>query len=79
MSERSKAIEIIARVSRKDAADIRPEMELVGDLDLDSAKALELLVELEDALAIEISEEQAAGLNTVGDVLSVIETLKVGG
>jgi len=77
MSERSKAIEIIARVSKADPAGIRPDMDLVADLDLDSAKALELLVELEDALDIEISEEQAAGLNTVGDVLAVIEALKV--
>ena len=77
MNERSKAIEIIARVSKKDPATIRPDMDLVADLDIDSAKALELLVELEDALGFEISDEQAAGLNTVGDILAVVESLKV--
>ena len=75
MNERSKAIEIIARVSKKDPATIRPDMDLVADLDIDSAKALELLVELEDALGFEISDEQAAGLNTVGDILAVVESL----
>lgn len=79
MSQHEKAIEIIARVSKKDPATIRPDMDLVADLDIDSAKALELLVELEDALEVEISDEQAAGLNTVGDILAVVESLHVEG
>jgi acyl carrier protein len=47
-------------------------MELVADLDVDSARALELLVALEDALGIEISDEDAARLDTVGDILAYL-------
>ena len=75
MSIRETALAVIAKVSKVDVAAIRPEMDLVADLGFDSAKALELLVELEEALGIEVSDEQAAGLNSVGDILAVVDTL----
>ena len=69
------AVGVIARISKVDAARITPEMELVADLGMDSAKALELLVELEDTLGIEISDEHAGRLNTVGDILGYLATV----
>lgn len=66
------ALGVIARISKVDASSITPDMELVADLGMDSAKALELLVELEDTLGIEISDEHAARLNTVGDILGYL-------
>ena len=76
MSIRETTLAVIAKVSKVDAAAIRPEMDLVADLGFDSAKALELLVELEEALGIEVSDEQAAGLNSVGDILAVVDRLQ---
>ena len=75
MSLRQTTLAVIAKVSKIEAAALRPDMDLVADLGFDSAKALELLVELEEALGIEVSDEQAARLNTVGDILAVVETL----
>lgn len=69
------AVGVIAQVSKTDAGVITPEMELVADLGMDSAKALELLVELEDKLGIEIGDEDAARLNTVGDILGYLAKL----
>jgi acyl carrier protein len=69
------AIEIIARIAGRSAESIDPKMELVADLDMDSAKSLELLVELEDRFGIEIDDEEAADLNTVGDVLTTLAAL----
>ena len=69
------AMGVIAQVSKTDAATITPDMELVADLGMDSAKALELLVELEDKLGIEIGDEDAARLNTVGDILGYLATV----
>lgn len=66
---------IIAQVTGLPAGSITPEMELVADLDMDSAKALELLVELEDRFDVEIEDEDAADLNTVADVLATIATI----
>ncbi len=73
MSIRERALQIIARISGRERSELTPEMELVANLGLDSAKALELLVELEDGLGIEIDDEDAARLNTVGDILGYLD------
>jgi len=75
MSLRDTALAVIAKVSKVEVDALSPDLDLVADLGFDSAKSLELLVELEEALAIEVSDEQAARLNTVGDILAVVEQL----
>ncbi len=62
------ALDILAELSGKPPGDITPKMDLVGDLGIDSPKALQLLVELEEKLGIEISDEDAARMDTVGDI-----------
>jgi acyl carrier protein len=75
MDVQQKALEIIAKISGTDPAALRPDMDLVGDLSIDSPHALELLVELEKALGIEISDEDAARMDSVGDILGYLEAL----
>lgn len=72
MDIKERALEVVARISGRPASDLRPDMDLVADLNIDSPKALELLVELEDKLEIEISDEDAAQLNTIGDILDYL-------
>ena len=60
---------VLAAVSERPQAEIRPHQDLVADLGLDSPKALRLLVELEDELGFEIPDEHAAGMSTVADLL----------
>lgn len=69
MSKTEVARRVLAQVSGKPQAELNDEMELVSDLGIDSPKALELLVELEDALGVEISDEDAARMESVGDVV----------
>jgi acyl carrier protein len=69
------ALALLARLARKSPEELRENMELVADLGLDSPKALELLVELEESLDVEIDDSAVAGLNTVGDVLGLVESL----
>ena len=76
MSLRDTALAVIAKVSKVEVDALSPDLDLVADLGFDSAKALELLVELEEALGIEVSDEQAAGLNSVGDILAVVDRLQ---
>ena len=64
------ALVVLAEVSEREAAEIKPEMDLVADLEIDSPKALQLLVLLEEKLGIEISDEDAGRLEKVGDVLA---------
>ena len=46
--------------------------ELIGDLGIDSPRALQVLIEIEDKLDIEVDDEEVANLRTVGDILSVV-------
>lgn len=71
------AITVISKITGIPPESITSEMELVADLDMDSAKALELLVELEDRFDVEIDDENAAKLNTVGDVLATIDSIEI--
>lgn len=73
MSALDTALDVIAQVSGTKRDQLEPEMELVANLGLDSAKALELLVELEEALEMEIDDEDAARLDTVGDILEFVK------
>ncbi len=75
MDFKETALRVISELSGKDAGDLKPEMELVGDLSIDSPKALQLLVDLEDRLSIEISDEDAAKMDTVGDILDYLGSL----
>ena len=76
MEQRTQVVRrVLAKLSGRDAATLAPEMDLVADLGIDSPKALELLVELEDALGVEISDEAAARMETVGDVLDYAASL----
>ena len=74
-AKRESALAVIADVSGRDVAGLRPEQELVADLDVDSPKGLQLLVQLEEALGVEISDEDAARMDTVGDVLAYVDRL----
>ncbi|REK11763.1 MAG: acyl carrier protein [Acidobacteria bacterium] len=69
LDKKETARNVLAEVSGRPAAEIRDDMQLVADLGIDSPKALELLVELEDALGVEISDEEAARMESVGDVV----------
>jgi acyl carrier protein len=75
MSAIDTALDVIAKISGKARDELEEGMELVANLGLDSAKSLELLVELEDQLEMEIDDETAAGLNTIGDILDYVRKL----
>ena len=51
---------------------ISDETRLREDLDADSLDLYELVMELEDTYAISVSEEEAAGIETVGDAVDFV-------
>ena len=73
MDRKETVLDVIAKVSGVDREKIGPESELVGDLGIDSPKALAMLVEIEDRLDMEIDDELVTRLNTVADVFRAIE------
>ncbi|MCP3958703.1 MAG: acyl carrier protein [bacterium] len=72
MDIKQKALEIVAKIAGKGVAELEPKHELIADLGIDSPKALQLLLDLEDELGIEISDDEAAAMDTVGDILGFL-------
>lgn len=54
------------------ASEIRPETRFREDLDADSLDLYELVMELEDQYGIRVSEEEAAGIETVADAVDFV-------
>ena len=75
MEYQQKTKELISKVSGMDPASITETMDFVGDLGIDSVKAMELIVSIEDQFDIELGEKIENGLNTVGELLKGIEEL----
>ncbi len=68
-------LEEIRRVLRDElglSREARPEDDLVADLQLDSVGLLTLVVGLEDRFRIALSEEDAAGVRTVSDLMALV-------
>lgn len=74
MEKKERVLAVLAEISGQTSEAMTPEKDLVADLEIDSPKALRLLVELEDAFGIEIPDEDAARMSTVGDVLAYVDS-----
>jgi acyl carrier protein len=56
-----------------DEADVKPEASFKDDLGADSLDVVELVMELEDEFDMEISDEHAEKISTVGDAVNYIQ------
>lgn len=54
-------------------SEVKPEASFTNDLGADSLDVVELVMELEDEFDMEISDEDAEGMATVGDAVTYIE------
>ena len=66
---------VIANLLKIDAAKITPESKFVEDLGADSMKSVELVAAFEDAFDIEMNEEDALKVKTVGDAAAFIDRI----
>jgi acyl carrier protein len=66
-----KVTELISRASGVPVADIKPAAKL-ADLDMESLEKLECVLSLEDALQVEIKEDDLWRLKTVQDVIDAV-------
>jgi len=56
-----------------DEGDVKPEASFVDDLNADSLDLVELIMSLEEEFGMEISDEEAEKIKTVGDAAEYIE------
>lgn len=68
-----KITQIIVDQLGVDKTAIVPEAKFIDDLGADSLDIVELLMALEDEYGIEVPDEDAEGMQTVGDIVRYIE------
>ena len=69
-----KVTEIIVEQLGVNADQVKPEAKLIEDLGADSLDAVELVMAIEEEFGIEVPDEEAEKLQSVGDILSYIES-----
>ncbi|MBO1005249.1 acyl carrier protein [Pseudogracilibacillus auburnensis] len=65
--------EIIVEQLDVEESEITMEASFRDDLEADSLDVVELVMELEDEFDLEIADEEAENINTVGDAVNYIE------
>ena len=69
----SKVNRIISDKLGLDLSEVRPDATLTGDLGADSLDTVELIMEFENVFGIDIPDNIAEKISTVGDVIKYIE------
>lgn len=68
--------EVMIETLNIDESEIIPTARLKEDLQIDSLSAVELVLELESSFDVKIEDDEISHLDTVQDIVNVIESKK---
>ena len=75
MTTREEFLEIVAKYCDKSADELNDDMRFREDLGFDSLGFMTFLGDLEDTFDIEVSEDDALNITTVGEALDYLQSL----
>jgi len=64
---------VTARLLKVDLADVKPESHFVRDLGAESIQSIELVAAFEEEFNIEMDQDEALSVKTVGDAITFSE------
>lgn len=73
MTDVLRQVEALARAELDFEGELKPDMRLVEDLDLDSIRLLMLATAVEDHFRIALDEDDEASIETVGELVDLIQ------
>jgi len=73
MENLNKVIDVICEQLVVNKEDVNSESDIVQDLGADSLDVVELIMAIEEEFDIQISDDEAEKIVTVGDIVSAIE------
>lgn len=76
MDNEKEFLEIVAKYCDKDVDELTPDLRFREDLGFDSLGFMTYLGDLEDTFDIELEEEEAVKITTVGEALEYLKTLQ---
>jgi acyl carrier protein len=68
-------VKIIAKTLYVDENEVVPNAQIFNDLNADSLQAVELVMDLEEALSIIIEDDDVERINTVQDVFDIVKEI----
>ena len=71
-SIQERVISVTARVLQLDAEQVKPESSFTTDLGAESVQSVELVAMFEEEFGIEMEEDEALSVETVGDAIRYI-------
>ena len=75
MDHKQEFLEIVAKYCDKDASEITEDMRIREDLGFNSLSFMTFLGDLEDTLDVELEEDEALRITTIGEALEYMKTL----
>ena len=75
MSNLDRIKDIISEELRLDVSNITPESHVVNDLNFDSLDSVQTVLELEQEFDIEVSDDEIDNIQTVQDIIDLVENL----
>ena len=75
MDHKQEFLEIVAKYCDKDASEITEDMRFREDLGFNSLSFMTFLGDLEDTLDVELEEDEALRITTIGEALEYMKTL----
>lgn len=72
---RERVVQTVAQILKIEESQVKDESQFVADLGASSMQSVELIASFEEEFDIEMDEEKALDVKTVGDAIAFISTL----